>query len=75
MPLTLKSHPLADDDFDVLDGKRRLGRVYRQGDAEEPWRWIISTAIADPAPRGRANTRVKAIEAFVAAYNELATKK
>ena len=70
MPFTLKPHPLGVDDFDVFDGTRRLGRVYRR-EGNDPWRWIISTAIADPPPQGRAATRIQALEDFVNAYRGL----
>ena len=60
MPLTLKPHPLGENDFDVFDGTRRLGRLYWRAGGDS-WRWIISTALADPPPQGRAATRLRAL--------------
>ena len=74
MPLTLKPHPFGVDDFDVFDDTRRLGRVYWRA-GKLPWRWIISTAMADPPPQGRAATRIRALEEFRTAYQGLNTQK
>jgi hypothetical protein len=35
----------ADDDFDVMDRGKRIGRVYFQPETPQPWRWSISQTI------------------------------
>jgi hypothetical protein len=59
--------PAAEDDFDVMDDGRRIGRIYFQPGSLEPWRWSISQALAADK-RGRAESRVNALEALTDAY-------
>jgi hypothetical protein len=91
MPLSLRpaqtfvrsDDPAAEDDFDVFDGKRRVGRLYWQSHSAEPWRWRLSgNLISQPLmrgekpvnpPNGRAETRSKALQALKAAYDRVST--
>jgi hypothetical protein len=56
------------DDFDVLDSGRRIGRVYHTETAREPWCWSVSRAIAPSGYSGRAATRVLALQMLVDIY-------
>jgi hypothetical protein len=56
------------DDFDVMDGSRRIGRVYRASMGQEPWCWSLSTAISPNGFAGRAATRVLALQMLVDTY-------
>jgi hypothetical protein len=57
----------AHDDFDVLDGDRRVGRLYMLlGVEEQPWRWSLSTSITDTTGlrrrlSGKASSRAQAL--------------
>ncbi len=62
--------PAPDDDFDILDDGKRIGRVYFQTAPSQPWRWSLSLALA-VKQNGRADTRAQAIEALSRAYSEL----
>jgi hypothetical protein len=65
---TLVDASSPEDDFDVMDGKRRIGRVYSQQSSAMPWRWSLSQFIA-AGHSGRAATRVEALVALTRAYN------
>jgi hypothetical protein len=59
--------PDTDDDFDVLDKGKRIGRVYFQPSASQPWRWSLSLTLASGI-NGRAETRAEAVAALSQAY-------
>ena len=56
------------DDFDVMDGPRRIGRVFRIDEGSPPWRWSLSSSIAAEPSQGRAATRATALEALAQSY-------
>jgi len=60
----------ADDDFDVMDQGKRIGRAYFQPGTPQPWRWSISQAVA-LGQSGRADTRAHAVEQLTRAYSSL----
>jgi hypothetical protein len=62
--------PTADDDFDVMDGDARIGRIYYQPATSQPWRWSLSQKIA-PEQRGRADTRALALQALSQAHADV----
>ena len=76
MPLTIrraqafvKLNGLQDpDDYDVMDGHRRIGRLYRVGTESEAWCWSISTAIAPRGLSGRSTTRILALQMLADTY-------
>jgi hypothetical protein len=54
------------DDFEVLDGDRHVGRIYRVTDhPDSPWFWGLLTR---RKKYGTANTRDEAMAAFRAEY-------
>lgn len=57
------------DDFDVMDGSRRIGRVFHSEARTDPWYWCLSTAIWKSGLSGRAATRVLALQALADTYN------
>lgn len=56
------------DDFDVMDGSRRVGRLYRAESGVEPWCWSISSAVSASGTAGRAVTRILALQALADTY-------
>jgi hypothetical protein len=56
------------DDFDVMDDGRRIGRIYQSVGGREPWCWSVSRAIAPNGFSGRAVTRVLALQMLVDTY-------
>jgi len=63
--------PDTDDDFDVMDRGKRIGRVYFQPGASQPWRWSLSQALA-VGVSGRAETRAQAVTSLSQAYTNVA---
>jgi hypothetical protein len=59
--------PSADDDFDVMDGETRIGRIYFQPSSSQPWRWSLSQRLA-AEKRGRAESRALALQGLTEAY-------
>jgi hypothetical protein len=59
--------PTADDDFDVMDGGTRIGRIYFQPATSKPWRWSLSRRLM-AEKRGRADSRALALQALTEAY-------
>jgi hypothetical protein len=60
----------ADDDFDVMDGTTRIGRIYFQPSSSRTWRWSLSQALGLDK-KGRAETRALALEALSEAYSDI----
>jgi len=58
-----------DDDFDVLDDSVRVGRIYFQHGASEPWRWSLSHTIA-AGVKGCAASRAAAVASLTQAYEQ-----
>jgi hypothetical protein len=56
------------DDYDVMDGHRRIGRLYRVGTGSQAWCWNISTAITPRGLSGRAGTRLLALQMLSDTY-------
>jgi hypothetical protein len=59
--------PSADDDFDVMDGETRIGRIYFQPSTAQPWPWSLSQRLA-AEKRGRADSRASALQGLIEAY-------
>ncbi len=63
--------PWHEDDYDVYDGERHIGRIMRHPQAPEgrPWFWTITArAPQHPQDRGYAASREQAMAAFKAAW-------
>jgi hypothetical protein len=56
------------DDYDVLDGDRDVGRIYRINTAHEQWWWGVSFMLTGRMSYGTAPTREDAMAAFRAEY-------
>jgi hypothetical protein len=77
MPITLRrAHAFAKlngpdaEDFDVVDGDRRIGRVYRTSQEDQAqWCWSISTAVASKGISGRSPTRILAVRTLADTYD------
>jgi hypothetical protein len=63
--------PDTDDDFDVIHQGKRIGRVYFQPCASQPWRWSLSQTLA-VGVYGRAETRAQAVASLGQAYTNVA---
>lgn len=59
-----------EDDFDVMAGESRIGRVYSDRFSALPWRWSLSQLIA-PGNSGKAATRPEALAALALAYDKV----
>ena len=70
----LNDNPDADD-FDVMDGSRRIGQLYRARAGAEPWCWSISSAVAEPGISGRAATQVLALKMLHDMYEAVKPRK
>jgi hypothetical protein len=57
-----------EDDFDVLDDGREVGRIYRINAATEIWWWGVSFQLTGRKSYGRVDTREEAMTAFRAEY-------
>ncbi len=63
--------PWDDDDYDVYDGERHIGRIMRHPQAPEgrPWFWTITARLPQyPQDRGYAASRERAMAEFKAAW-------
>jgi hypothetical protein len=61
------------DDYDVMDGHRRIGRVFQAEMGTDRWCWCLSTAVSKRGLSGRAATRVMALQALVDTFNAVNT--
>jgi len=74
MPLVLRrtqGHRPGDwgpHDYDVLDGEREVGRIYRVNAATELWRWVVDFMLTHRNNYGTAESREAAMAAFRAEY-------
>ena len=61
--------PRDDDDYDVFDGERNVGRImlHPQAPKERPWFWTVSRFPQKPTERGYSATREEAMASFKAA--------
>jgi hypothetical protein len=57
-----------DDDFDVFDGDRLVGRVYRVNSSEEIWFWGVSFLLTNRKSYGHADSLDEAKAAFRTEY-------
>jgi hypothetical protein len=57
------------DDYDVMDGRRRIGRVFHSETGTDRWCWCLSSAIWKGGVSGRAATRVLALQVLADTYN------
>jgi hypothetical protein len=63
--------PRDDDDYDVYDGERKIGRImlHPVEPAAQPWSWSITARVPQyPHDRGYAASREEAMTAFKAAW-------
>jgi hypothetical protein len=61
----------SDDDYDVFDGDRHIGRVMwtHAASRETPWFWTITARVPQyPHDRGYATSREAAMAAFKTAW-------
>jgi hypothetical protein len=63
-----------EDDFDVMAGDSRIGRIHSANYSAMPWRWSLSQFIA-PGQSGKSATRVEAVAALTEAYNDALSGK
>ena len=61
------------EDFDVLDGGRRIGRLYRA--RAGTWCWNISTAVVAQGISGRAATQVLAMKMLSDTYEAVKPRR
>jgi hypothetical protein len=57
-----------DDDFDVFDGEREVGRIYRVNAAHEVWFWGVSFLLTNRTSYGHAPTLDEAKAEFKTEY-------
>lgn len=63
--------PWSDDDYDVFDGERHVGRIVwtHAASRETPWFWTITARVPQyPHDRGYAVSRAQAMVAFKAVW-------
>jgi hypothetical protein len=60
-----------DDDFDVFDGERRIGRIHRVNAPAEIWFWAVRFKLTGRKSYGNAETLDKAKAMFRAEYERL----
>jgi hypothetical protein len=63
--------PWPDNDFDVYDGERHIGRIMLHPQAPQgaPWFWTITARVPQqPTDRGYAASREQAMADFKAAW-------
>ena len=64
----------SDDDYDVFDGDRNIGRILLvpQAPKGQPWFWTITVRVPQyPHDRGYAASREQAMAAFKAAWEHV----
>ena len=60
----------SDHDFNVFDGGRKVGRIYRATDhLDSPWFWTVAPQLASPKS-GHASTFDKPAAGFKAEYED-----
>jgi hypothetical protein len=61
-----------DDDYAVVDGETRVGRIYREMLlGKMKWRWFLQTVPATPPNQGVADTLDEAKAAFRQRYEQV----
>jgi hypothetical protein len=67
-PRDFRAAPGYQDDYDVLSGERRVGRIFRSASAptDRPWMWTITAVVVAPRlpSHGFAATQDEAKTAF-----------
>ena len=59
-----------DDDFDVFDGERRIGRMHRVNASAEAWFWGVSFDLTGRKSYGNAENLEEAKALFKAEYEK-----
>jgi hypothetical protein len=71
-PRDFRDAPGYRDDYDVLSGERRVGRIFRSSSApqDRPWMWTITAAVVAPLvpSHGYCGTLDEAKTAFAATW-------
>jgi hypothetical protein len=58
------------EDYNVFDGDRNVGRIYRMNAHDEIWFWGVSFDLTNRKSYGRANSLEEAKAAFRAEYED-----
>jgi hypothetical protein len=66
----------SEDDYAVVDGETRVGRIYKELIHGEPkWLWFLQTVPAPPPNQGMADTLEDAKAGFKKRYEEVKSRK
>jgi hypothetical protein len=65
----------SEDDYAVVDGETRVGRIYKEPIHGQPkWRWFLQTVPAPPPNQGMTDTLEEAKAEFKRRYEEVKSK-
>jgi hypothetical protein len=73
--MLLKLRPIGDDDYSVLEGDQRIGRIRFAGDRSPPiWLWHIQVHLPGDAGHGSSRTLAAAKAEFRDAWRAVRAK-